>query len=44
MTEGPYKIDSSYHEAWILKRNAMIQTALNVPAQQCTLIYHMKLR
>ena len=28
------QIDSPYHEAWILKRIAMIQTALVGPAQQ----------
>ena len=35
MTAGPEQTDSSFHEAWILKRIAMIQTALIGPAQQC---------
>ena len=34
MTAGPEQTDSSYHEALILKRIAMIQTALIGPAQQ----------
>ena len=34
MTAGPEQIDSPYHEAWILKRVAMIQMALIGPAQQ----------
>ena len=34
MTAGPEQTDSPYHEAWILKRIAMIQTALIGPAQQ----------
>ena len=35
MTAGPEQTDSPYHEPWILKRNAMIHTALIEPAQQC---------
>ena len=34
MTTGPVQTDSLYHETWILKRIAMIQTALIGPAQQ----------
>ena len=34
MTAGLEQTDSTYHEAWILKRIAMIQTALIDPAQQ----------
>ena len=34
MTAGPEQTDSPYHAAWILKRIAMIQTALIGPAQQ----------
>ena len=34
MTAGPKKTDSPFHEAWILKKIAMIQTALIGPAQQ----------
>ena len=34
MTAGPEQTDSPYHEAWILKPIAMIQTALIGPAQQ----------
>ena len=34
MTAGPEQIDSSFHEAWILKRISMSQMALLVPAQQ----------
>ena len=34
MTAGPEQNDSPYHEAWILKRIAMTQTALIGPAQQ----------
>ena len=34
MTAGPEQTDSPFHEAWILKRIAMIQTALIGPAQQ----------
>ena len=34
MTAGPEKTDLPYHEAWILKRIAMIQMALIGPAQQ----------
>ena len=34
MTAGPEQTDSPYHKAWILKRIAMIQTALIGPAQQ----------
>ena len=34
MTEGPEQTDSPFHEAWILKRISMIQTALIGPAQQ----------
>ena len=34
MTAGPKQINSPFHEAWILKRIAMIQTALIGPAQQ----------
>ena len=34
MTAGPEQTDSPYHEAWILKQIAMIQTALIGPAQQ----------
>ena len=34
MTLGPEQTDSPYHEAWILKRIAIIQTALIGPAQQ----------
>ena len=34
MTAGAKQIDSPFHEAWILKRIAMIQTALIGPAQQ----------
>ena len=33
MTAGPEQTDSPYHEAWILKWIAMIQTALIGPAQ-----------
>ena len=33
MTAGPEQTDSPFHEAWILKRIAMIQTALIRPAQ-----------
>ena len=33
MTAGPEQTDSPIHEAWILKRIAMIQTALIGPAQ-----------
>ena len=32
MSAGPEQIDSPYHEAWILKQIAMIQTALTGPA------------
>ena len=35
LTAGPEQTDSPFHEAWILKRIAMIQTALIGPAQQC---------
>ena len=34
ITAGPEQNDSPLHEAWILKRIAMIQTALIGPAQQ----------
>ena len=34
MTAGPVQTDSPYHEAWILKRNVMVQMALIGPAQQ----------
>ena len=34
MTAGPEQTDSPFHGAWILKRIAMIQTALIGPAQQ----------
>ena len=34
MTAGPEQTVSPYHEAWILKRITMIQTALIGPAQQ----------
>ena len=34
MTAGPEQTESPYHEAWILKRIAMIQTALIGPAQK----------
>ena len=34
MTAGPEQNDSPFHETWILKRIAMIQTALIGPAQQ----------
>ena len=34
MTAGPEPTDSRFHEAWILKWIAMIQTALIGPAQQ----------
>ena len=34
MTGGPEQNDSPFNEAWILKRIAMIQTALLGPAQQ----------
>ena len=34
MTAGPEQIDSPFHEAWILKRIAMIQTALIGPTEQ----------
>ena len=34
MTAGPEQIDSPDHEAWILERIAMIQTAPIGPAQQ----------
>ena len=34
MTPGPEMVDSPYHEASILKRMTMIQTALIGPAQQ----------
>ena len=34
MTAGPEQLDSQNHEAWILQRFAMIQTALIGPAQQ----------
>ena len=33
MTTGPEQTDSPFHEAWNLKRIAMIQTALIGPAQ-----------
>ena len=33
-TAGPDQTDSPYHETWILKRIAMIQTALMGPSQQ----------
>ena len=33
MTARPKQVDSPFHEAWILKRIAMIQTALIGPAQ-----------
>ena len=33
MTAGPEQTESPYHKAWILKRSAMIQTALRGPAQ-----------
>ena len=34
MTAGPEQTDSPFHESWILKRIAMIQTDLIGPAQQ----------
>ena len=34
MTAGPEQTDSPFHEAWILKRIAMTQTALIGPAQE----------
>ena len=34
MTAWPEQTDSSYHEAWIMKRIAMIQAVLIGPAQQ----------
>ena len=34
MAAGPEQTDSAFHEAWILKRSVMIQTALIGPAQQ----------
>ena len=34
MTAGPEQTDSTYHEAWKLKRFAMIQAALIGPAPQ----------
>ena len=34
MTAGPEQTDSPFHETWILRRIAMIQTALIGPAQQ----------
>ena len=34
MTAGPEQTLSAFHEAWILKRIAMVQTALIGPAQQ----------
>ena len=34
MTAGPEQTDSPYHDAWLLKRIAMIQTALIRPAKQ----------
>ena len=34
MTAEPEQTDSTFHEAWMLKRIAMIQTALIGPAQQ----------
>ena len=34
MTAGPEQTDSPFHEAWMLKRIAMIQTALIGPVQQ----------
>ena len=34
MTEVQEQTDSPFHEAWILKRIALIQTALIGPAQQ----------
>ena len=34
MTAGPEQTDSTYNEAWILKRIAMIERALIGPAQQ----------
>ena len=34
MTTKPVQIDSPYHDAWILKQIAMIQTALIGPSQQ----------
>ena len=34
MTTGPEPTDSPFHEAWILKRIKMTQTALIGPAQQ----------
>ena len=42
MTAGPEQTDSPYYEAWILKRTAMIQTALISTAQQCIHIYHSR--
>ena len=35
ITAGPEQTDSPFREAWILKRNTMIQRALIGPAQQC---------
>ena len=34
MTAGPEQTDSPYHEAWILKEIAMIQTSVTGPAKQ----------
>ena len=42
--QGPNRVDLRYHEAWILKRIAMIQTALIGPAQQCYSHLPLKIR
>ena len=34
-TAGPEHVDSLHHEAWILKRIALIQTVLIGSAQRC---------
>ena len=34
-TAGPEQVDSLHHEAWILKRIALIQTVLFGSAQRC---------
>ena len=44
MAAGPEQVDLRYHEEWILKRIAMIQTALIGPAQQCYSHLPLKIR
>ena len=44
MTAGPEQTNSPYHEAWILKEIAMIQTSLGALQNNGTLIYHKKLK